>query len=400
VKIVDLGVYYAGPYASRLLADLGAEVIKVEPPAGDPMRGLPRLFFAGQAGKRSLAADLKQPALAQAVDGLIAWADVIHHNMRPGAAERLGLGQDQVRAKNPEAIYLYSPGWGTSGPDILRQSFAPMLCNLAGASFEVAGQYNEPMPPVGNEDVANGLWGAVAILTALVARRRSGQVLTCESPQLHAAMNMMAHVVRGADGAPIGAERLDITQSGVDALESLYETRDGWVCLAAQDDAEIRALESLLDLRILADPDFATPQDRRANREPLAELLRAAFAKRDSADWLARAAGSGLGLVEPADAGVGHRFLNDLVQRRIGRTAATQHPREGELREFDRLFRLSDATFDPHRPAPALGEHSEEVLKLLGYDDAAIAALCDAGVVVTQSAVRSSDIDAPISGRT
>src|SRR5262249_50541199 len=164
LRILDLGAYYAGPYSSRLLADLGADVIKVEPLAGDQLRGLTRPFRSAQAGKRSLAANLKDEGLAKAVGALIGWAGIVHHNMRPGAAERLGLGQAQVTAVNPNVIYLYAPGWGSGGPHMMRQSFAPMLSGYVGASHEVAGQFNEPMPSIGNEDPGNGLLGAIAML--------------------------------------------------------------------------------------------------------------------------------------------------------------------------------------------------------------------------------------------
>ncbi|MDB5448738.1 MAG: dddD [Phenylobacterium sp.] len=373
VKIVDLGAFYAGPYASRLLADLGADVIKVEPTIGDQMRGLERGFFSGQAGKRSLAANLKDPALAPVVRKLIEWADIVHHNMRPGAAERLGLGADQVRAAKPEAIYLFSPGWGSSGPHMLRQSFAPMLCNFSGASFEVAGQYNEPMPPVGNEDSGNGMAGAIAMLMALLVRRAGGPAFSCESPQLNAAMSMMSHVVRKTGGEIIGAERLDVTQSGIRALESLYETTDGWVCLAVRTDAEIAELSARLGVEIMGDPRFADVEARDAHRDELADLLRTAFETRATADWLTAFEGSVVGLAEPADAGFVHAYLNDPEQQRLGRVAHVRHPEKGEVREIGRLVRISDAEIVPHRLAPGLGAHSDEILQLVGCTASEIA---------------------------
>ena len=199
VKILDAGAYYAGPYSSRLLADLGADVIKLEPTLGDPLRGIERPLFSAQAGKRSLAVNLKDPGLQPAIEKLLDWADVVHHNMRPGAAERLGLGVEQVRASHPDVVYLYAPGWGSSGPHMLRQSFAPMLSGYVGASYEVAGAFNEPMPSTGNEDPGNGLLGAIAVLIALIHRRTTGAAVSCENPQVNAAMSMMAHVVRSAD---------------------------------------------------------------------------------------------------------------------------------------------------------------------------------------------------------
>ena len=118
VNVLDLGAFYAGPFASRLLADLGADVIKLEPVAGDQLRGMSRPFRSAQAGKRSIAVDLKDPELGPATHKLIEWADIVHHNLRPGAAERLGLGYEQVSALNPGVIYVYAPGWGSSGPAV------------------------------------------------------------------------------------------------------------------------------------------------------------------------------------------------------------------------------------------------------------------------------------------
>jgi crotonobetainyl-CoA:carnitine CoA-transferase CaiB-like acyl-CoA transferase len=127
VRILDFGAFYAGPYSSRLLADLGAQVIKVEPLLGDQLRGIERPFYSAQANKRAIAANLKDPSLAKATKRLLQWADLVHHNLRPGAADRLGLDYESVRRVNPSIIYLYAPGWGSTGPFAQRQSFAPML---------------------------------------------------------------------------------------------------------------------------------------------------------------------------------------------------------------------------------------------------------------------------------
>ena len=116
LRILDLGAYYAGPYSSRLLADLGADVVKVEPIAGDQLRGIERPFFSAQAGKRSMAANLKDPALREMTQTLLERSDVVHHNLRPGAAERLGLDDASVRRVNSDIIYLHAPGWGSTGP--------------------------------------------------------------------------------------------------------------------------------------------------------------------------------------------------------------------------------------------------------------------------------------------
>ena len=238
VRIVDLGAYYAGPYSSRLLADLGADVLKVEPLAGDPLRGIERPFFSAQAGKRALAADLKAAAVRPAIERLLRDADVVHHNLRPGVAERLGVDDAALRALNPDVITLHAPGWGATGPHATRQSFAPMLSGYAGVTYEMAGAYNPPLPPTANEDPGNGLIGAIAILLALLHRDRTGRGQAIENPQLNATMTHLAHVVRTPAGEVIGAGKLDPLQTGRGAFDRLYETADGWICVVARTTAE------------------------------------------------------------------------------------------------------------------------------------------------------------------
>ncbi len=264
VRILDLGAYYAGPYSSRLLGDLGAEVVKVEPLLGDPLRGIERPFFSAQAGKRSVAANLKDPALAGVTEALLRRADVIHHNLRPGAAERLGLDDETVRRINPDIVYLHAPGWGSTGPFATRQSFAPMLSGYAGVTYEIAGQYNPPLPPSANEDPGNGMLGAVAIMLALLHRDRTGFGQSVENPQLNATMGHLAHIVRTVDGEIVGAGRLDPLQMGVDSFARLYETADGWVCVVAPTSEEQRALLATLGVDAVDDDQLQSDRLRAA----------------------------------------------------------------------------------------------------------------------------------------
>jgi crotonobetainyl-CoA:carnitine CoA-transferase CaiB-like acyl-CoA transferase len=378
VRILDLGAFYAGPYSSRLLAELGADVIKLEPVAGDPMRGLRHVFRSAQLGKRSLAVDLKAPELDAARTALARWADVVHHNMRPGAAERLGMGDAQLRALNPALVYLHAPGWGSSGPAHARQSFAPLLSGYVGAGFESAGRFNPPLFPVGNEDPGNGLVGAIAILMALLWRQHTGLGQRIENPQLNAAMAHMAHVVRRHDGEVLGAGRLDPLQMGVGPLERLYATRDGWLCLVAQSDAEIDALGRALGVDLLADPRFATRESRDVHEYALTSLLGELFEKRATADWLDALHTAGAPAAEPAPRNDAN-FLRDPQNQRSGRALEFEHPVEGRVRQVGSLLRVSDCAAVPARLSPELGEHSEAILAWLGYSAAAIARLRERG---------------------
>ncbi len=356
VKILDLGAYYAGPYSSRLLADLGADVIKLEPVVGDQLRGLERPFSSAQAKKRSLAANLKDPALITAVRALLRWADIVHHNLRPGAAERLKLDYESVRELNPSVVYLHAPGWGSTGPFAMRQSFAPMLSGYVGVTFEIAGRFNPPLPPTANEDPGNGLLGAVGMLLALLYRNRTGQGQFVENPQLNATMGHMAHVVRKSDGTVIGAGRLDPLQMGFGPFERIYETADDMVCLVAYDDAERGAVLSALGV------------DRLEDEALQADAIATALQGQKTSEAVAALTAAGVAAVQPAGRNI-HHFMNDPEQRRLGRVAELPRPAKGNVRELNTLLRVSDAEQVPHRLAPELGEHTDEILAAVGYTE-------------------------------
>ena len=379
IKILDLGAFYAGPYSSRLLADLGAQVIKLEPVAGDPLHGLVSVFRSAQAGKRAIAINLKDPDTQPALRQLIEWCDVLHHNMRPGAAERLGVGYEQAVAINPELIYLYAPGWGSSGPDMNRQSFAPMMSAYVGCGLEVAGQFNPPLFPAGNEDPGNGLLGAVGILMGLLHRRCSGGAGQCiENPQLNATMTHTAHMVRKADGTVLGAEQLDPLQMGFGALERLYETADGWLCVVASKDFQAEALGHALGVDMTGDARFATRSAREVNDYALSSALATAFRTRSTKEWLTALEAARVPAAEPLPHNC-DAFLRDPENLRTGRVAETPLPKQGQLRELAVLVRVSDAKVPPHRLAPTLGQHTDEILAWLGYNRGQIAKLRERG---------------------
>lgn len=385
LRVLDAGAYYAGPFSSRLLADLGADVVKLETTLGDQLRGIQRPFRSASAGKRAISLNLKDPALHAARDGLIQWADVVLHNMRPGAAHRVGLGYDHVHEVNPEAVYLYAPGWGSTGPDAMRQSFAPLMSGYVGIGFEVAGQFNPPMWPVGNEDPGNGLTGAVAILMALLhqTRHQTHRSAGCyvENPQLNATMTHAAHIVRRPDGTVLGAERLDPMQTGIGPLDRLYETRDGWICLVALSDVEIRRLESALGIAIVDDPRFARHDLRMQNSYELSDLVSELFLSRDSEDWLRLLRSAGVAAMIPKTHSNNETFHRDPINQAIGRVAQVQGSDGRFVREAAVMVRVTGAATAPHRLAPEFGADTETVLRECGYSPEKIAELSERGSI-------------------
>ncbi|ODQ96390.1 hypothetical protein BHQ17_01575 [Mycolicibacterium holsaticum] len=387
VKILDLGAMYAGPCASRHMADLGADVIKVEPVRGDPFRGLPSLFRNCQAGKRAIAVDLKDPALGTTRAQLAAWADIVHHNMRPGAAERMGVGYDQIRELNPNVIYGYAAGWGSDGPYARRQSFEPMLSGYVGAEFEVAGQFNGPLYPLGNADPGNGLVGAITMVMSLLHRQRTGEGLYFENPQLNATMTHLAHVVRQSDGTVLGAGKLDPLQYGISALDRLYETADGWLCISVETPAEIGALRSVTGCQLLG--GCTTVQSCQAIDYELGMALADIFALQPNSYWLDRLDKGGVPAAQPKPFN-NRAFMRDPENVRTRRVAEIAHPSEGRIREPDQYFRMSQCTMPPHRLAPRLGEHTAEILNWLGMPADSIQSLSMRDAVRLNIALKES----------
>ena len=330
VKILDLGHWYAGPFSSRLLANLGADVIKLEPTVGDGMRGFDRAFAAAQAGKRAIAADLKDPALDQLRHELLEWADVVQHNLRVGVAERLGVGYEQVRAINPDVVYLDAPGWGSTGPEAQRQSFAPLMSGYVGAACELGGQFNPPIYPAANEDSGAGMLGAVALIMALLYRKRSGTGQLVELPQLNSTMSDMAHIVRRPDGSVLGEVGLDPLQLGTGPLDRLYQTSDGWVCLVAPTDDDVRALRKVVNSGLLVE-DL---QDVELQSESLQleGLLTEFFAGQKTASAMADLRAHGVPAMEPIMDG-NRVLMEDALNQRLGRVGEFDHPRFGRVRE-------------------------------------------------------------------
>ena len=372
LKVLDIGAYFAGPYTSRLLGDLGADVIKLEPLAGDQLRGLMKVFRSASANKRGIAANLKEPDLTKARDGLVGWADVVHHNMRPGAAERLGLGYEDVAARNPSAIYLYAPGWGSSGPDRDRQSFAPMMSGYVGVCLEVAGRFNPPLFPLGNEDPGNGLLGAVAIAMALFERQQSGRGQYIENPQLNATMMHLAHVVRTPSGETLGAMQLDPLQFGFGALRRVYECSDGWIALAAHDRGPFGPVAMAFGLG--EDARFASFDQRVAHDDDLADAMETVLRTMTGAQALELLRAHGV----PAAIPVGYAaeaFLHNPEHVRSGRSGVATESSAGTWRGVGRLVTVEGLSNPPFRVAPALGADTDSILVSVGYTEAEIADL-------------------------
>jgi crotonobetainyl-CoA:carnitine CoA-transferase CaiB-like acyl-CoA transferase len=385
VRVLDLSAYLAGPVAPLVLAEMGADVVKVEPLEGDVHRSMEPMFAAGQRGKRAMAVNMKSPGAAEVMRRLFLWADVIHHNSRVGLAEHLGYDEESVRAANPDAVYSFSSGFGERGPRALLPTNDQLIQALAGIEQSQGGAGESPTFLVwGAVDTAGGWVSACGILAALYARRRTGRAQRVSTSLLGSGLTLKSGAFIVGDSV-VGGPILDAGQLGFGAAYRFYQGADGrWLALAVPDLATWAALRRTVAIEGL--PENPPPL-RTAAGPPQAEeaLLEKAFSSKDAGAWVAelRAAGVPVEPVIEADretfvAG----FVDDPVNRQLGRVVAHKWGERGTVEQTCFPPRFGPA---PRPPAAArisgLGEHTTQILEALGFDDHARAELAASGVI-------------------
>ena len=388
IRVLDFSSFFATAYGAKLLGDLGADVIKVEPLEGDQMRPLPDPFEACQRGKRDIALDLKSPIGREVVRDLVRTADVVVHNLRPGKAEKIGLGYDELRAIQPDLVYCYLPGFGSAGPKAHLKSFAPLQSGFTGLLWEGAGvAAARPVRRVmGNEDYNNGFVGAVAVLLGLEHRAKTGEGQYIESPQLHSSLLVTTEQCLDADGKLASGLMVDPEQMGWGPLYRLYRTSDGWICITCVGD---RAWANLQEALALANFDSLSYDDAvdEHHGADVIKALEARFAEFSTDDAFAALEAAGVPSEVPLDHPHMPDFLWDEWAFDNGRVLEQQHAVYGYIREVGFVVRLSDSERVNRGPGPLLGEHTVDVLTELGYEHARIDELVASGTCVVASPV-------------
>jgi crotonobetainyl-CoA:carnitine CoA-transferase CaiB-like acyl-CoA transferase len=364
LRVLELGGYQAGPMAGRLLADLGADVVKVEPLGGDPFRTAGNVFLALNHGKRSLAVDLKTSEGQVALRRLAETCAVVVHNLRPGVAERDGLGYAQLAAANPGLVYVHVSGFGTDASVAGRPAYDPLGAALAGVQRAQGGPEENPPSLVRTPvcDVGAGTAAAVAAIAGLLGRLRHGRGAREETSLLRIGAAAVAGTALWYEGRPAAPE-LDRDQYGAGPLCRLYPTADGWLFLVARPDDWPR-LRSALGL---------------ANDQPpsaLADVL----VGRSMVDCLALVR-RGHAAAIPVSFDFLRRFDTDAQVRAQGLAAEVVHPAYGRVTLVGPAIRFSVTPSRVGPPAPALGEHTESLLAEVGYDEAQRLALHERTVV-------------------
>src|SRR6516225_4053476 len=248
IGVLDFGANLAGPFAPQMMSDLGATVIKIEEPWSDARTmGRGSSFFGCQRGKRSLAIDLKTPQGTEVMHRLIARADIIHHNLRPGVAERLKYDYETAKRLNPAIIYCHTTGWGSSGPNADWPGWDQFGQALGGAEYHGGGceQGNPPMwHRYGQCDAVNAMHSLIGVLQALYHRDRTGEGQMIETCIVNGGMTINSDLYLRSDG-PSERPLLDAEQRGLGDWDRLYETADGWITVACVPGAERGRLRDL-----------------------------------------------------------------------------------------------------------------------------------------------------------
>jgi crotonobetainyl-CoA:carnitine CoA-transferase CaiB-like acyl-CoA transferase len=373
IRSVDCGMFAAGPYAAMLLSDLGAEVIKVEPPEGDTMRPTEKAFAGVQRGKRSFALDLKTPEGLQIFYKLVARGDIVQHNLRLEVAERLGIGYGKVREINPKVIYCHGTGFGSKGPLRTIGGFEMNYQAHGGLEAAQAGEGNSPVLICGAPmDLFTAMEAASAILMALRWRDETGEGQYLEIPQFATAFVFESQQYLTPEG-PGPRFTLDSQQTGLGPFYRIYEAADGrWVCVTCPDRESQEQLLSALGIDL---------GERAGERAALEREMAAQFRAHPAETWLRSLRESGVACEIAEETGHAEKILSDPQALEGGRVVEYDHPIYGRLRQTGHLMRFSNTPARIDRPPPLCGQHTREVMRELGFDAGQIAALESKGVI-------------------
>ncbi len=386
VRVLDLTSVVMGPYATQILADFGADVVKVESPEGDIMRyawpfrskGMGHIFLNANRNKRGIVLDLKKPEAREACLALAKTADVLVYNIRPQAMARLKLGYDEVRAVNPKIIYVGAFGYSQNGPYAAKAAYDDLIQGASGLPWLLreSGAESPRFVPATMADRSVGLHVVNAICAALYAREKTGKGQRVDVP-------MFESLLQTVLGEHMGGFTFEpqLGEGGYTRMLSKhrrpYETQDGYVCVLIYNDKHWKAFFEMIGRQdMLKDARFTSPEGRSQNYDAVYGFVADEVTRRTTADWLEA--------FERADIPVQRmNSLEDVLRdphlNAIGYFREINHPTEGKLLSMKVPSEWSETSPEYRRHAPRLGEHTREVLREAGYTDAQIDALAKSG---------------------
>lgn len=387
IKVLDLTHFHAGPYATMILGDMGADVIKVEPPEGDPIRALGTTFVGGEShffltfnrNKRSIVLDIKSERGLEVLLQLVANSDVFVHNFRPGVAERLGISYARVREVRPEIVYCAMSAFGQTGPYARKPAVDTIVQGMSGLMSITGERGGEPVQ-VGASiaDTAGSLMAVRGILLALFARERFGVGQEVQVSMLDGTITLVA----GREGPYFATGEIPVPEGNVNrqvAPFQTFHTADGSIVITVVHDRSWAAFCGAIGREDLtADERFHDNQARVRNRTELVELLDEILATRSTAEWLE--------IFEEHQVMAGpinnlEQVFNDPQVLENEMVMTMDHPTAGSLRTIGIPVKMSATPGSIRRHPPLLGEHTREVLTELGVEQETIGELVDQGVI-------------------
>ena len=373
VRVLDLSAYIAGPYGCTLLADQGADVIKIEPPTGDNLRKYPstleaesRAFLGVNRGKRGLVLDLKQPGAQDVLRRLVEQADVLVHNFRPGVPARLGIAWEQLREVNPRLIYCAVTGYGDQGPNKDKAGYDQVLQTMTGMCTFQGKRGGPPEILYGSVvDYYAAALVAAGVSSALFERERSGTGQYVGVSLLRSALTMQSARMIWADDEPKDVGR-DMRSGGITGI---HPTREGWLYISANTPHFWQALCEKTGLAALAqNPRYDSVRKRAEHRDEIVPQLHAALQARSALEWEAH-----FGEAVPcAAARTVEDMFDDPQVLSEGMVTRYDYPGVGTYRGFREPIRFGATPAPDPIAAPAFGEHSDTVLREAGWNDAEI----------------------------
>ena len=388
LRVLDLTNSLAGPYCTQILAALGAGVVKVEhPQRGDETRqwgppfwdGEGAIFLAANAGKRSLALNFHEEAGKNVLYDLACRADVVVQSLRPGHADKIGFGADELRSRNPRLVYCSIGAFGNAGPHRSKAGYDPLMQAAAGI-ISVTGEADRPGVRVGVSmiDQTTGMWAAVGILSALWERERSGEGRTVDVSLYESALGLVGYHLVGYLGSGAVPGRHGTAFPLIAPYEA-FAAKDGEIMILAANDHLFASLCTAIGApELAADPRFATNPDRVANRDELTALVADRLALHTVEAWIERLDRAGVPAAPVHDIG---QVADDEQTEALGILQPLQHSTVEDFRTVALPLSTGGERAQHRSAPPTLGEHTAEVLSEVGYSDEEIAGLAASGVV-------------------
>ena len=387
IRVLEITNLIAGPIAGRLLADLGADVIKVEPHAGDISRPLGRTYFFNvNVNKRSLCLNTREPDGRVVAQKVAATADVMLANLRPGATARMGLGPDDLRTLNPRLIETHVTGFGATGPYAHRPGIDPLSQALMGLSRAQGGMENPPVFPaqLAPTDYTAGAMGAYGTILALFVRECTGQAQRVDTNLLNGGIMLTSEWFTRYAGKP-ARPLADKGQYGLTAFHRLYESTDGWLYVAADTPDVQRALCAALECEAIAEQldELSGAGEGHPSLAPPADVLAQRFADLTVTEAMKRLQAVNVPCA-PVVGGDSEIFLDDAHATANRMVLAYEHPVVGHMMVAGHYVQFGNTPVVAGKSTPLLGQHVQDMLREVGYTEAAIADLYAKAVVKTE----------------